>query len=141
MGGNSVEETPKTYSEVFDSVFPYYLNMGMTYHQFYEESPQLARFYRNANELKRKQRNQELWLQGLYFMDALKATVLNMLSTRSAEKFEYPKEPYATKQKELEERQEREQKEKMERIKARMISQSLNVNKKHRGGEADVNSN
>lgn len=140
MGGHRVEP-PKTFTEVFDSVFPYYLNMGMTFRQFWEESPQLVKYYRDANELKQKQKNYELWMQGRYFVDALSCTVLNALSTKHSTKFSYPDEPYITKQKELDERREREQKEKIERIKTRMISQSLEINKKYRGGEANVNSN
>ena len=104
--------------------------MGMSYEQFWEGEPSLARAYRRADEINRRRLNQELWLNGRYMVEALTATVGNMLSKS---KHEYPAEPMPITAAELEERKEREQKAKMERIKAAFTARALSVNAKMGG--------
>lgn len=71
-GGEQYARSPfLTYTEQFYEVFPYYLSIGMTYEQFWEGDPSLAKYYRQADELRTERRNQEMWLQGLYIYEAL----------------------------------------------------------------------
>lgn len=65
----------QTFTEVFKELFPIYLQMGMSYNQYWHGDVELARYYRKA--YKRKQRddlereNYLLWLNGLYIYGAL----------------------------------------------------------------------
>lgn len=59
------------YTQKFEEVFPYYLSIGMTYEQFWEQDCELVKFYRKAAKINRDLRNQDMWLQGLYFYEAL----------------------------------------------------------------------
>ncbi len=111
---------------------PAYLAFGMSYELYWEAEPQVAVAFRKADEIRRKRLNQELWLNGIYMTEALKATVGNMLSKGS--KFEYPNEPMAVTQAEAEERRERARRAQMERIKASFTARALSVNAKM-GGE------
>ena len=43
----------------------------MTYDQYWNDDCQLVKFYRKAHKLKNEQKNQELWLQGMYIYEAL----------------------------------------------------------------------
>lgn len=43
----------------------------MTYDQFWNQDVELAKFYREADKIRRERRNYELWLQGAYTYEAL----------------------------------------------------------------------
>ena len=43
----------------------------MTYEQFWEQDCELVKFYRKAAMINRDLRNQDAWIQGLYFYEAL----------------------------------------------------------------------
>ncbi len=60
-----------TYTEQFYEQFPYYLSIGMTAHQYWEEDPMLCKYYRKAEEMRKERLNQQLWLQGLYVYSAM----------------------------------------------------------------------
>lgn len=47
--------------------------LGMSYSEYWFGLPSLTKHYYNAHQFKIKQRNEELWLQGAYFYDALSA--------------------------------------------------------------------
>lgn len=104
----------------------------MSYDQFWYDDPNLATAYREADQLRRRRMNEELWLSGLYTAEALLATVGNMFT--KGRKHEYPAEPMPITLVEIEERKERERKAKMERIKAAFTARALSMNAK-RGGD------
>lgn len=58
----------------------------MTYQQFWEDDPWLVKAYFEAHKLQIQQRNEELWLQGLYIFDALNATATNVMQALSKKK-------------------------------------------------------
>lgn len=115
----------RTYTEIFEEVFPFYLAIGMSHEQFWDEDPKLVKAYRKADEIRKRRMNEELWLNGIYMGEALASTVGNMFSK---EKYQYPSEPKPITQAEVEERQEREAKARMERIKARFTARALSIN-------------
>lgn len=53
---------------------------GMTYEQFWYGDPCLVIPFRKVHELQVEQRNQELWLQGLYFYNAVSVAINNAFS-------------------------------------------------------------
>ena len=87
--------------------------MGMTYGQFWDESPYLVITYRKAYKLKRQMENENAWLMGLYVYDAFAVCLANAFSKRGAKKQEYIDKPIdifpltgkEKKQREAEERQ------------------------------------
>lgn len=111
--------------------------MGMTWTQFWIDEPELAVAYRKSEMIRKRRRNEELWMQGMYVAEALRATVGNMFS--KGEKNSYPSEPYPITAEEQRERREREEKARMERMKAAFIARSLQVNTKL-GGKPNDNS-
>ena len=54
----------------------------------------MVKAYNEAKKNEIKQANMLMHLEGMYFMDALLATVGNMFRGRGQKAFEYPKEPY-----------------------------------------------
>ena len=71
-----------------------------------------------------------MWVQGLYFRDALICTVGNMFSGKDSKTHEYPKEPYAITEDEIREREERENLLAQERLKAEFAAFAAQMAKK-----------
>ena len=134
MGDGEITSPSKTFTEFFEELFPIYLAMGMTWTQFWLDAPELVIAYRKAEAIKKRRKNEELWLEGVYMAEALRATVGNMFS--KGQKHLYPAEPFPITAAEQQERREREEKARMERMKAAFIARSLQVNTRL-GGKPD----
>lgn len=81
--------------------------LGMGVDEFWDCSPERYRFYRDAHDLKSEQRNQELWMQGLYFLKALNVSLSHALSKDSTDR--YFEQPLPLKVSEEERREKEEQ--------------------------------
>ena len=142
-GGESKEARPSlTYTEQFNRLFPYYLSIGMTYNEYWESDPMLAKYYREAEELKRARRNEELWLQGMYIYEALcdVSPIMVAFPKKGAKPNPYPDKPYciSEKQRKVEEaEQERKVAEKGMAFMNRMMSMA-NSKPKEKPTEKEV---
>lgn len=67
--------------------------MGMSFEQYWEESPYLAVAFRKAFRLKRKLENEQAWLQGIYFYDAIAVCLSNAFSKPGSKKQAYFDKP------------------------------------------------
>lgn len=97
MEGSEVgTPSTKTYTEIFDEAFPYYLSIGMTYDLYWHGEPNLVKAYREAEEMRVDRMNYEKWLQGLYVYQAVGALypVFNPFSKQKKAE-DYIKEPIA----------------------------------------------
>lgn len=86
-----------TYTERFYELFPYYLAIGMTYDQYWNDDPMLVKYYRKADELRRERVNEEKWLQGMYIYEALcdVSPVLHAYAKKGTKPQPYSDKPYA----------------------------------------------
>lgn len=86
-----------TYTQKFYDMFPYYLAIGMTHEQYWDGDCTLVKYYRKAEELREKKRNQELWLQGMYVYEAIcdASPILHAFAKKGAKPHPYPTKPYA----------------------------------------------
>lgn len=79
------------------SILPYYLAIGMPYDLFWNGEPELTKVYRKAHEFRTEQRNQEMWVQGIYVLRAFQNVIEKFgqaMSGKSGGKVtEYPQEP------------------------------------------------
>ena len=110
-----------SYGKTFEQLCPYYMSIGMSYDEFWNDDVSKVKAYRKAYELKEKRRNQELWLQGMYFYEALcDASPLFRFSMKKGtiKPEPYVKEPYPITEAEVKEREDREARKKEERLKA-----------------------
>ena len=101
MGGELLTEEPstetKTYTDVFEECFPFYLAIGMSYAEYWEGDPSLARYYRKAYRIKQDEINNNAWLQGLYVYDAVSTALHNAFRGMGKQKppvKDYAKQPY-----------------------------------------------
>ena len=117
-----------TYTERFYEVLPYYMAIGMTYEQFWDGDPMLAKYYREAEEIRTERKNQELWLQGMYIYEALcdVAPVLHSFAKRGTKPAKYSESPYPITEKQR--RKIEEEKEKKMAMKGKMFMQALMAN-------------
>lgn len=117
MEGNE-RITFQSYSDTFKALCPYYMSIGMTYDEFWNGDVDMVKAYREADELRHRRRNQELWLQGMYFYEALcDASPLFRFSTKPVKAEPYIKEPFPITAEEVQEREERKRRVEEERFK------------------------
>ena len=85
-----------TYTEKFKEQFPYYLSIGMTPEQYWDADPALAKYYRKADEIRLERRNQEMWLQGMYFYEAIcdASPILHSFAKKGTKPHPYADKPY-----------------------------------------------
>ena len=67
-----------------------YMLYGMTYAQFWYGDPWMARAYSEAYLLKRKAKNEELWLEGIYVANAFQTVLGNAFSKKKLKYLEKP---------------------------------------------------
>ena len=101
MGSELLTEEPptqkKTYTEIFEECFPFYLAIGMSYAEYWEGDASLTRYYRKAYHIKQDETNYNAWLQGLYIYDAVSTALHNALRGMGKQKpppLDYAKQPY-----------------------------------------------
>ena len=101
VGGNVEETTTLTYTDIFESSCGYYLAIGMTFEEYWEKEPNLVKYYREAHKYKSKMKNEQLWIEGMYFASAI--------ACNFDKKVKYPEKPFDIFPKsELEKKQEQE---------------------------------
>ncbi len=95
----------------------------MTEEQYFYGKSYLTKAYREAYEIKRKIKNQELWLQGMYFYEALLdvSPMLNAFAKKGTKAHKYSSEPYVLSEKERIEREQEKDRANSEKIKEKMI--------------------
>lgn len=103
-GGVTATAPLKTYTEKFNELFPYYLSIGMTEEQYWDKDNQLVISYRKADELRMARKNQEMWIQGAYFYDALcrVSPILHAFAKKGTKPTPYLSEAYALTEKQAE---------------------------------------
>lgn len=99
------------FSLTFEEQFPYYLAIGMTYEQYWEEDCTLVKAYRKAEEIRQKKFNQESWWQGIYIYEALcnVSPIFNPYAKKGTKPLPYPNKPYDFTEDEREKTKEKEQ--------------------------------
>jgi len=131
-GEGSKPSAPSSYGEIFDKLFPYYLSIGMTERQYWDDDSSLARAYREAEELRQTRANQAAWLQGAYVYDAIIriAPVLQAFAKKGTKPQPYLKEPYPITEKEARAAEQRAEQKLIAETRAMWEAFMVNNNKK-----------
>lgn len=77
----------------------------MTYEQFWKGDPYLAQDYREAYKMRQDAENTSMWLQGMYFYDAVTVALGNAFASKRSQKQKYPEKPYQIREKTEKEKQ------------------------------------
>lgn len=98
-GGGANKSPAFSHTEIFDEHLPYYLSIGMSYELFWEGEPQAVIAYRKSQRIRERRNNDEMWVQGLYFREALaeiESSFSPYVKNSDKKKQKYPKKPYST---------------------------------------------
>ena len=109
------------------------MSIGLSYDEFWDGDVDRVKAYREADELREKRRNQELWLQGMYIYEALcdVSPLFRLSMKKGVVKPEpYAKEPYPITAAEVKAREEREARLREERLKAEFAQFAEQMRKK-----------
>jgi len=126
-GGGSTASAPlKSYTENFYEQFPFYLSIGMSADEYWNQDCNLTKYYRKAFELKQDRKNEELWLQGMYIYEAINdaSPILHAFAKKGTKPYPYPKQPYPRTEKEAQKRKEAEEKARYEEMRARLYARA-----------------
>lgn len=66
----------------------------MTYEQFWDDDPALAKYYRKADKLRNERKNTDMWIQGMYIYDAISTVVYNVWCRGKSQPQKYTEKPY-----------------------------------------------
>ena len=104
----------------------------MTPEQYWDGDPELARYYRKAEEIRQKRKNEELWLQGMYIYEALcdVSPVFHAFAKRGTKPVPYPDHPYSITSKDREAEKELKAKREREKAKQYMLGKMAKINKR-----------
>ena len=148
-GGDGNSPVPShAYTEIFKKAFPHYLAIGMTYDQFWNQDVELVKAYREADKIRRDRKNQDMWLQGAYYYEALldaSPSLRTSFSKHPPKPVPYRQQPYElyTSKEKLDESSSRKQLTQQEKsdkkAKAMMEMFMVSINKKFekKGGEGN----
>ena len=140
--GDSAIVPFSTYEEVFNTHFPFYLSIGMTYDEYWNMDCLLVKSYRKANNLRRDRVNQEMWLQGMYIYDSIIriAPILQAFAKGGTKPMPYVEKPYDLTPEAIEKTKADKEKEAYMRMKQRMETFTSEHNKQFedKGGEKDA---
>lgn len=103
----------------------------MTYDQYWYGDATMVRAFYKADKIRQERQNNEAWLQGMYFYDALSTALYNFASSKGTKQKHYPDEPYEIGKKANTE-QEKEKEIQSDRLRARAYFDSLIRSNKER---------
>lgn len=117
---------------MFWDAFPFYLAIGMTYDQYWNQDCTLVKYYRKANEIRKDQINNQMWMQGAYIYEAIMDLVpaLNPMTKPGIKPQPYLSKPLPRTTKDAIEQKKAEEAEQYEAIKNKMRHQMESVNRK-----------
>lgn len=129
-GGESKGLTTLSYTEVFYKHLPYYLAIGMPYDIYWNGDCRATECYRKAEEIKQRQKNQELWLQGMYIYEALcdVSPILQAFAKKGTKPVPYSSEPYAITKQMVNDKRKRQEQLNYEKTKAKISAWMVKTN-------------
>lgn len=84
-------------TQIFEEQCPIYMSYGMSYDEFWHGEPHRAVFYREAKKIAVRQRDEELWMQGVYIYDTLcrVSPIFHAFSKSGTKPLPYVEKPYS----------------------------------------------
>lgn len=107
--------------------------IGMTYEQYWYGDPMMVRAFYKANQIRKEIADEAAWLNGLYVLNALNATVGNMFRKTGEAKADYPEQPFTIQRKKEKVREKTEAEEEQEAVWAKAWMSSFVQAGKHWG--------
>lgn len=132
---NESEQSEVCFADTLDKWCAYYMTLGVPCDEFWNGDYTLLKYYVDAHKYAVDRRNEELWLQGMYFYHAISVALSNAFDKHS--KTRYPDKPYQLTEP-SEEQKERENQKKIDDFRASLMALGKRMEAKHKreqGGE------
>lgn len=109
-------------TKLFEEQCPIYMAYGMEYNDFWYGDAYLTKFYRESHKLKVKQKDEELWMQGMYIYEALcdVSPILHAFSKKGTKPLPFSEKPYLFNSEQFKSEEEKEQEKKNAELIARL---------------------
>ena len=128
--GEGVEDasspSKKTLEEYFEEACPYFMAIGMTYDEFCYKTPKLVKYFLKAHEIRQKQDNEKIWLQGYYNYIALccVSPVLHAFAKKGTKPIDYPTQPLSLSKEENEQKEQEARNRRILKMREKLIAMS-----------------
>ena len=76
-----------SFSDTLDKLCVYYMALGVDANEFWNGDYTLLKYYVERHRIAVEQKNEELWLQGVYFYEALSVALAQCFSKHSQAKY------------------------------------------------------
>lgn len=93
VGSCPVSQEEQSVEEYFNKLCPYFMAIGMTYDEFWYDTPRKALMFLKAHKIRQKQDNERLWLQGYYNFVAFGTVLANAFAKKGTPPTPYMKKP------------------------------------------------
>ena len=124
------QESLTPVGDALDKQCAYWMAIGVPYELFWFGDYTQLKYYKDAHMLKVEQRNQEMWMQGLYFYEAVSVAISNAMKKKGQPPDTYPKEPHRVTPL-TEEEKEREKQKMVENFRAQLNALDRKFTAKH----------
>ena len=114
------------------------MSYGMSYEQYWDGDVSAHKAFREAEKIRTRRRNQEAWLQGAYFYEALCNAASLFRGMKPSRPQAYRKEPYDIDEEDRKQREEAEAREKYLRMKDKVAAFAKAFNDKRNGKTEEV---
>lgn len=118
----------RSFGDTLDKLCNYYMAVGVSADEFWNGDYTMLKYYVERHRIAVEQQNEQLWLQGLYFYDALVVALSQTMTKHSTAK--YPEKPYRLTPL-SEDEQELENKKKVEEFRAQLMALGKRFEAKH----------
>lgn len=82
----------QSFSDVLDKLCAYYMALGVSASEFWDGDYTMLKYYVERHKIAVEQQNEQLWLQGAYFYEAISVALSQAFDKHSTAK--YPEKPY-----------------------------------------------
>ena len=122
----------------FEKACPMYMLWGMTYEQFWDGDVKAHKCFRKAAKLRRKQENENMWMQGAYIYEALCAASSLCRGMKPSRPQKYRDAPYDIFEEDRKRREEEERKAQYERMREKVAVFAKAFNEKRNSKSEEV---
>ena len=109
-------------TKTFEELCPIYMSYGMSYDEFWYGEAYRTKFYADSHKLKVKQKDEEMWIQGMYIYEALckVSPILHAFSKKGTKPLPFSEKPYLFNSEQFKSEEEKEQEKKNAELIARL---------------------
>lgn len=137
VGGKNAAP-PLSLMAAFEQACPMYLLWGMTYEQYWDGDVSAHKMFKRAAKLRRKQTNEDAWLQAAYIYEAMCAASSLFRGMKPSRPQKFRDEPYDIFEEDRKRREEEESRAKYEAMREKVAAFAKAFNEQRNSKESEV---